>query len=71
MTVKYICGENRQLAISVNGNTPQMENVAGTNWETVNSKTVRIKLNKGMNSIKLGEQDTWAPDIDCIELNAI
>lgn len=71
MTVKYICGENRQLAISVNGNTPQMENFAGTNWETVNSKTVRIKLNKGMNSIKLGEQDTWAPDIDCIELNAI
>ena len=71
LTIKYICGEERQLAVSVNGEAPRMEKVSGKNWESVNSKTIRVKLRKGMNSIRLGQQDTWAPDIDCIELSAI
>ena len=40
-------------------------------WEHYVKQTVRIKLKKGMNSIRLGEQDSWAPNIDCIELSAI
>lgn len=72
LTIKYITGEDRPLAISINGQAlPTLEKLNGGNWETVASKTVRIKLNKGMNTIRLGEQDTWAPNIDCIQLSAI
>ena len=71
MTISYITGEERPLAISVNGETPRIEKLKGPNWESVVTKTVRIKLNKGMNTIRLGEQDSWAPNIDCIQLSAI
>lgn len=71
LTIDYFCGEERPLAISINGETPRIEKVSGTNWEDVYSKTIRIKLHKGMNSIKFGEQDTWGPDIDCIKLKSI
>lgn len=72
LNIKYITGEDRDLAISVNGQPlPALTKLNGGNWESVATKTVRIKLNKGMNTIRLGEQDTWAPNIDCIELSAI
>lgn len=72
LIVSYICGEDRPLAISVNGK--ELKNLPafnGGNWETVAKKTVRIRLNKGMNTIRLGSQDAWAPNIDCIELSRI
>ena len=72
MTIKYVCGEDRPLAISVNGETlPVLKALNGGSWDKVASKTVRIKLKKGMNAIRLGQQDVWAPNIDCIELSAI
>ena len=72
LTIRYICGENRNLALSVNGeDLPELKGLNGGSWEKVASKTVRVKLRKGMNTIRLGEQDSWAPNIDCIELNAI
>ena len=65
-------GEDRSLALSVNGEEmPELKGLDGSSWDKVATKTVRIKLRKGMNSIRLGEQDSWAPNIDCIELNAI
>ncbi len=71
LTIDYITGEERPLAISVNGKQIHNIKVTGPNWESVASKTVRITLKKGMNTIRLGEQDTWAPDIDCIKLAVI
>ncbi|MBP5361321.1 MAG: alpha-galactosidase [Bacteroidaceae bacterium] len=72
LTIKYICGENRPLAVSVNGeDLPELKNLNGGSWEKVAAKTVRVKLRKGMNTIRLGEQDSWAPNIDCIELSRI
>lgn len=72
LTISYICGENRPLSICVNGkeikNLPPFN---GGNWDTLARKTVRIRLNKGMNTIRLGSQSSWAPNIDCIELARI
>lgn len=72
LTIKYVCGEDRPLAVSVNGEElPEVKGLNGGSWEKVAAKTVRIKLRKGMNTIRLGEQDSWAPNIDCIELSRI
>ena len=72
LVIKYVSGEDRSLALSVNGEEmPELKGMNGGSWDKVASKTVRIKLKKGMNSIRLGEQDSWAPNIDCIELSAI
>ena len=71
LVIKYVSGEDRSLALSVNDKETELKGLNGGSWDKVATKTVRIKLRKGMNSIRLGEQDSWAPNIDCIELNAI
>lgn len=72
LTIKYVSGEPRNLALSVNGESQrELTGLNGGAWDTVAAKTVRIKLRKGMNTIRLGQQSTWAPNIDCIELSAI
>ena len=71
LVIKYVSGEDRPLALSVNDDDLPALTLNGGSWDKVAQKTVRIKLKKGMNTIRLGEQDSWAPNIDCIELNAI
>lgn len=70
--IKYVCGEDRPLAVSVNGQAYNLAKVNNNNnWEKVGTAKLRVKLNKGMNTIRLGEQDTWAPNIDCIQIAKI
>jgi len=72
LIINYTCGEDRALAVSVNGKSMDIAKVNNNNnWEKIGTVKLRVKLNKGMNTIRLGEQDTWAPNIDCIQLNAI
>ena len=72
LTIMHSSSEDRVLAISVNGQElPTLEHMITGDWKKLEGRTVRIKLNKGMNTIRLGSQDTWGPNIDCIQLSKI
>jgi hypothetical protein len=63
----YICGENRNLSVIVNGKEYRMENLhSGGN--TCATAEIEIELRAGSNVIRLANTIAWAPDIDKFEL---
>ena len=71
LTIAYICGENRGINISVNGQKVKTINVNSGGWQTVAKRTIPIELQKGRNTLRLSNPSNWMPDIDYIELKAV
>ena len=67
ITIHYACADTRGLEIRVNGfvetGFPSLTTGADDSFNTVN---VTLKLEKGMNSIRLNNPTGPAPNIDCI-----
>ena len=68
LTIAFISGENRNIAVSVNGKKIQTVNVNSGGWDKVGKRTLDIELQKGDNTIRLSNATGWMPDIDYIEL---
>ena len=73
LTIRYASEDDRDLSMEVNGSQPLtlygLNSGAFTDkWKTT---TVRVKLRKGLNSVRLFNNDGWAPNIDYIELKPI
>ncbi|MBR0049589.1 MAG: alpha-galactosidase [Prevotella sp.] len=68
LTVGFICGENRNITVSVNGNKVNTLSVNSGGWQKVGTKTISIQLQKGRNEIRLSNPANWMPDIDYIDL---
>ena len=68
LTIRYICGENRSITVSVNGKKVQTVSVNSGGWQKVAAKTMKIQLEKGCNEIRLSNASNWMPDIDNILL---
>ncbi len=68
MTVAFISGENRNITIHVNGEKAKTVTLNGDSWSNVAKKDVVIQLKKGVNTIRLSNNDGWMPDIDYIDL---
>ena len=68
LTIAYICGENRKITVSVNGERLQTLNVSSGGWDKVGTRTLKINLNKGYNVIRLSNPSAWMPDIDYIDV---
>ena len=68
LTIGYICGENRNITVSVNGKRVQNVNVNSGGWQTVGRRTLNIQLEPGVNTIRLSNATNWMPDIDYIHL---
>ena len=70
MTLRYASKENRSADITVNGVT--MNNVAmpkGTSWDSdFRTVDVPVVLKRGFNTISIGQDYGFAPNIDCMEL---
>ena len=66
MTISYSFGKDRQLNVSVNGVSTYITTLADNN--NLNSITIPISLNKGLNEIRMNNSYNWAPDIDCFTL---
>jgi hypothetical protein len=67
--IVFSSGENRNLYVSTNNGSPLiLQNLNSGGWERWKSSeaTVSSTLNKGNNTIKLYNPNTWAPDIDYI-----
>jgi hypothetical protein len=69
LTISYLCNENRNISLSVNGIDTLLTNMNSGGWTTINDCTVNVKLNKGYNSIRLSNSTDWLPDIDKIQID--
>jgi hypothetical protein len=68
LTIAYICGENRNITISVNGEKVQTVSCNSGGWDKVATRNITIQLAKGRNVIRLSNPSNWMPDIDYILL---
>ncbi len=69
MTIAFICGEDRDMTVSVNGKEVKTIRVNSGGWNTVGTTTVDIALQKGRNTVRLSNATAWMPDIDYMELS--
>ena len=68
LTIGYICAENRNITVSVNGKTVKTQGYNSGSWQKVDKKTLDITLEAGNNVIRLSNASGWMPDIDYIEV---
>lgn len=68
LTIAYICGANRNITISVNGQKVQTVSCNSGGWDKVATRNITIQLEKGRNVIRLSNPSNWMPDIDYILL---
>lgn len=68
LTILYITGADRNITVTVNGETAETLSVNSGGWNVVGSVTIKVNLLKGNNQIELSNPYDWMPDIDCITL---
>ena len=68
LTIGYICGENRNITVSVNGKTVKTQSYNSGSWDKVGEKSLNITLEPGDNVIRLSNTSGWMPDIDYIDV---
>ncbi len=70
LDIYYLLNGNRNFYATVNNGSSVKVECSGSNWNTVKTKTIEVKLNAGSNAIRLdnGAVDEWAPNLDKIEL---
>lgn len=66
MILSYLSDEDRSVYCSVNGNDDFEIKTPGNNKNAVKSVSRKIRLKKGMNTIRLANANAWCPDIDKI-----
>lgn len=72
MTVQYVPAADRKLEIYVNNNKREVWNdLSADESGAVAKRTLTIRLEPGMNRIRMGSAYTWAPDIDCFTLKKL
>ena len=68
LTIGFICGESRNMTVSVNGEKVTTASVNSGGWQKVGKKTLTIQLQPGRNTIRLSNPTNWLPDIDYIDV---
>lgn len=68
MTLSYITDEDKSVFCSVNGGKKFEIKTPGNDKSIVKSVKHRIRLKKGMNTIRIGNANAWCPDIDKITI---
>ena len=68
LTIGFISGDNRNIAVSVNGEVVETVVANGSSWSKVSQKKVAVKLSQGNNTVRLSNATGWMPDIDYIDL---
>ncbi|MBR6455536.1 MAG: alpha-galactosidase [Prevotella sp.] len=68
LTIGFVSGDNRNIAVSVNGEVVETVVTNGGSWSQVSQKKVAVRLNQGNNTVRLSNATGWMPDIDYIDL---
>ena len=67
LTFRYACKDARNMVVSVNGTEASLLGSLNTGsdleWQDVN---IKVKLDKGFNTIRLSNPASQMPDIDCM-----
>ncbi len=71
LTLKYYCGEARQMQVDVNSNPAVTIETNSTDWSVAATATTTVKLRKGQNTIRLYNADAWMPDIDYMDITLV
>ncbi|MDO4993895.1 MAG: alpha-galactosidase [Bacteroidales bacterium] len=71
LTLGYLCGEDRQVTVSVNGSPVKTITVNSGGWGTVGTVTLNIDLQAGDNVVALSNPTAWMPDIDYMTLESV
>jgi hypothetical protein len=66
LTLSYIINENRNATLTVNGKSQELTSL--NSGGKLAKRFVSIKLNKGLNTIRISNSTGWTPDIDAIDL---
>ena len=69
--ITYFTGAQRQMYVRVNNGTKSLqvfESTGSAKAVSARTKTVRVTLGNGTNTISLGNDSGWAPNVDKIEL---
>lgn len=67
ITIRFASGENRDLKVKINEDTTILfKDLYSGGYSTYSSVSFNCKLKKGDNTVTLGRDDGWAPDIDGI-----
>jgi hypothetical protein len=71
VVIHYISAGDRNATLRINsGRSVSLKFPATNDWETVRSLTVRIRLDKGLNSLEFSNQVDYAPDLDRIVVSS-
>ena len=68
LTIGFICGESRNMTVSVNGKKVKTQSYYSGGWGKVATKTLDIHLEPGNNVIRLSNASGWMPDMDYIDV---
>jgi hypothetical protein len=71
MNLSYLCNQDRNLNISVNGKTIEQITLNASGEQKTKKQSFEIELGKGNNVIRLYSNKGKMPDIDCMELRKI
>lgn len=71
LTLYYYCDDHRDLTVTVNGKEIQLYNLNSGLPNARASVTIPILLQKGENTIRMNNENTWAPDIDAFTLRKL
>ncbi len=67
LTIHYQSDLPRPLTLTINGRATSLGTLPPSGPQTSTFRTT-VVLKKGLNTIRLGQADGPAPDIDCIDL---
>ena len=68
LKLTYYSGDKRDIQIAVNGTEYKQSNLYSGTWDQAATTTIKVKLRKGYNTIRLYNSYGWAPDIDKMEM---
>ncbi len=69
LTLSYISGENRSATFTVNGKDTVVTNLNSGSWTAIANRSFAVKLNQGVNVIRISNATGWLPDVDKISLD--
>jgi len=69
LTISFLCGENRNATLSVNGVDALVKDMNSGSVSTIKNRTISVKLKKGYNTIRISNATGRLPDIDRIQLD--
>lgn len=71
LTIGYLCGEDRNIVLRVNGKRVNRFTVNSGGFDKVGQLDVEVNLVKGDNNITLSNVTDWMPDIDYIDVRSL